>query len=1398
MKSIHLTHKFWVVTTTLVIVTLIFVYYFMIYIPDRESMIVKEKFRVLERTGKNIQEMRTQVIQSLAQIDKSYEKRYLEEWQAFEEKARLLASINEKLKSPGSDYDRMLFSDTTSVDPWESFKQGLRGQEFLRQMEQSLAQLNVTQLNAFETNNYQYYYDPVGKKSSIDTIFYDLNVELEFGDFRMQKVEDFLGPVVTNIPFDNFMIIRVFERQINGKDSVVAGICYQDMKNRVQLDDVRSLVTIDHGLETTPVTTLMLSNGKFKLFMNRIRFDQQNQEDWILCGLVRESAFNAKARSVDLIYIVFIGLISLFILMAMPVLKLLVMSPIERLQIVNVWFTGFSIVSGTALVTVLLLFWNNFLSYSACVDNDLLKLSVALQSRFNGELKQAYQQLNVLQDSFPEGDLIINNNRASVIREKIYRKPDNRAWLKEKFGLDSLTQYPYFNEVFWLDGTFKQRITLTTHAEYEDKEAPYLDNRSYVTNVVKDKLWSVSGLDSMPFTLQSINSFRNQTFEAGIGVPVKSPVSMPSDDAPLRVLAMATRLHSIMDPLLPPGYAYCIVDHAGEVKFHSDITLNNQENFFEETNRNAELTAAVLGRLHVQKTISYKDAIYRVNIRPVSGTDLHLIVLHNRNYFVSPIITTLGYALLLLLLTFCVLGVHLSILFISTYRPTKLRIRRFFLNWLRPRRESLDAQCGPDDIYATSVLVQVILITLLVVLILFHGSMGMSLIFILLPVYLLLFHYLLIEKKGMPLRKMGSLSFVGATFVFIVLMNLMAARLSEMSLIWAIQGIMIVIFALALARILYWRPQFLPGIYARIRNRKFQVSLRLWLILVSVLPVFYFFKASYYKEDRNWKKFELLDLARSAESRRDRMDVEMKEKLGVIEFDLATRSSDKGYQRYVQYTDSVGNYVSATDEFAMVPIPPDDRAMPTYVLDRIEFLSRPPWKDEMERARQALFGSAADDRWKWYRSGDSIMLRHTNSHGAIQTYATMRDSYTVLVSPYTGMIILVAVVFAFMISRTARLAVKFTYGLGLIPDDNRGTEDANEIINAMHKGNRMFVVGLPHSGKNGILIEFKKQCTERQLIVRELDFGDDVSERILLGRVDVFIIRHFELSINNHEQNKKKYALLKSLMNRAGARVIISSSIQPSVIFDFYDKSLESLQHDKNSEESRSIKSEYKQFIRLWKNLLSGYTLVYASLQPKGPQPPPETDTEPLQKVLRAELHHGAYLPSLREFFSRDDYQGDSLEEDVVLKVEELADTYYHSLWNSFSDAEKFLLYDLAKDRFVNMRNLKLIRILMQKGVIVREDSLRIMNKSFNNFILSVVRQDEEMFMEQELRKRGTWDTVRLVLIISLLGLVGFIAMAQQEWMQNFNALITALGGVVALLLRFGGLFGSRPQSLDK
>ena len=146
------------------------------------------------------------------------------------------------------------------------------------------------------------------------------------------------------------------------------------------------------------------------------------------------------------------------------------------------------------------------------------------------------------------------------------------------------------------------------------------------------------------------------------------------------------------------------------------------------------------------------------------------------------------------------------------------------------------------------------------------------------------------------------------------------------------------------------------------------------------------------------------------------------------------------------------------------------------------------------------------------------------------------------------------------------------------------------------------------------------------------------------------------------------------------------------------------------------------------------------------------------------------------------------------MKIEELADTYYHSLWNSFSDAEKFLLHDLAKDRYVNLKNVKTIRLLLQKGVIVADDTLQIMNRSFNNFILSVVNEEEELQMEKEQSSKGSWNIVQSVLIILLIALIAFIAIAQQDLFRDLNVLIGAFGSAIALITRFGGLFSSKPK----
>ena len=205
----------------------------------------------------------------------------------------------------------------------------------------------------------------------------------------------------------------------------------------------------------------------------------------------------------------------------------------------------------------------------------------------------------------------------------------------------------------------------------------------------------------------------------------------------------------------------------------------------------------------------------------------------------------------------------------------------------------------------------------------------------------------------------------------------------------------------------------------------------------------------------------------------------------------------------------------------------------------------------------------------------------------------------------------------------------------------------------------------------------------------------------------------------------------------------------------------------------------------MWKNALAGFVTYYQPL--KTTTKPGESHTS----FVKGELEHGTYLPRLETLLKRESTDTYAEQENFVLKVEELASTYYHSIWNSFSHEEKFLLYDLAKDRFVNLRNIKAIRTLLQKGIIVAGDSLQIMNRSFNNFVLNAVNEDDEIRMQHELNQKGSWSVVYTVLIVLVFGVLVFIMLAQQNLLNDINLMLGVLGSLAAILARFGGFLNS-------
>jgi hypothetical protein len=179
-------------------------------------------------------------------------------------------------------------------------------------------------------------------------------------------------------------------------------------------------------------------------------------------------------------------------------------------------------------------------------------------------------------------------------------------------------------------------------------------------------------------------------------------------------------------------------------------------------------------------------------------------------------------------------------------------------------------------------------------------------------------------------------------------------------------------------------------------------------------------------------------------------------------------------------------------------------------------------------------------------------------------------------------------------------------------------------------------------------------------------------------------------------------------------------------------------------------------------------------------------------KVKNDELNACYYLQSLaqnnKEVLGIEKLNDD----DFIINVEAIAEHYYNALWNSFSQEEKLLLFDVAHDGFVNLKNQRCLRVLMQKGVIaLKDDSLDIMNKSFTNFILAVFREDEELEITKNVRSKGAWQNIQLVLVLTLISIVVFIALAQKELMSDLNAFIVALTGAIGLLSKFAGSFGS-------
>ena len=912
----------------------------------------------------------------------------------------------------------------------------------------------------------------------------------------------------------------------------------------------------------------------------------------------------------------------------------------------------------------------------------------------------------------------------------------------------------------------KLALTITNGDKLPDYEMPNLGQRKYFSWVKKDSTWDLptDKIKKSRFALQSIQSWSDHSPEAGFGIR-SSSTKIPS-----LVLAMSTRLHSIMDPALPLGYGFCIIDETGEVWFHSTTEKNHQENIFLEINNKRKLTAAVKARGKTHFSAAYAGHQNRLYVQPIDNIPLFLVMFHDNEYQRTPVVLTIFFAFGLTILLLIVQGLQLLALIASEYRSGKLKSQGFFLKVLRP-------DSSHEYMYRKSIMAQIVLLGISLALY-WWGYFATVLGFVTLPVMLMVFHQTLY---------LGKLTHRG--IIFLILSGIIIVLLNGLAFRWlndeerAVAAIQQLVFAFVLflftpknirgkllpkyidskikgiinkwstpkekleikttkrdegkSRLKKLKDKF-QKLWMTIKNIKYPGTyysyLMLWLILISLFPVAYFYKMAYWQESLLWAKYQQLEDRDATIKRKKVLDKALPPLLPA---------------ELRGYPDAMGNYLPTSE-----CITTTKKNCQGEIFQEVIFEAWPGLPDPFGIS-SATSLNAVDGKWRWSKTSDSVEIEYdsigresgrahyTSSYGKFNPF---RGEYGFWFILFTGSAI-------FILARLICFSSKYIFGIGIIPEVQPLNSDA--IVTKIKNSKRIFITGLPGSGKS------------------KLDDED-------------YFIRCFEMGINDHAYNQKKLAFIQSrLEDKSHPKIVILSAVQPSAIIEVYRKWISDTRNEVATNDS--MITEYKIALRKWRNVMSDFEVYYMSIRP---------DEFLKNEIVNTELNACNYLHNLAE--NNKISQGTLTDEDFIMSIEEIAEPYYNALWNSFSQYEKLLLFDLAHDGFVNLKNQRTIRILMLKGVIVvRENSLAIMNKSFTNFILSVFREEEEIEITKAVRSKGAWQNIQLVLVLVLIAIVAFIALAQKELMSDLNAFIIALTGAFSILSRFGGVFGAGAKAKE-
>ncbi len=1387
--------NFWIIIGTLSFLALAYIFYMNFYVAGKESRIISTRFRVLEQMGNNINNKISSYSSNAANLESKIMKRveeiYDSVWYLRDgyRKKVIKDKVNEYIKNKGhinKDLNIVDIIDVSEKNPANI-----------------LYQKNIKDF---------YYLDNVRISIASPTLIFDVVITTEY--------ENLIKGLERQDVFDGIMLFRDSTIVYNSlNEDLLLNLTRLDIDPEIE-KTIKKIEedkngSADHSLLLFPrktslyagkiysgeLTNVSISNNPYKLFLKPLKV---NGEYWHVGGIMKEESYNAAKRSIPPWVVISLSVLLVLIIFSLPIIKLQVLSKIERLDTSTVINSAVSLLLGGSIAALFLFFVTQNLSGLLKVDHNLQELSTEITNNFEEEIKLAYKQLEIFDNNYESIDDLNSPNPAS-----------NKIWvdiLNDSTGhLIYPSIYQYSDFVFWANVDGMQTLELTPFNAASQLIS--IKTRDYFNQ--KDK-WYLPDQTNRKFRLESILSLTTGNHKVALS---------KKSDSENEVIGLTSRFYSIVDPIMLNNYSYCIIDESGKVWFHSNKEHNLMENLLNESNLSKYLQSALYSKKSLLFSLNYYNKPHRAYIKPISNLPLYMVTMYNREADKSFHAQVFTMTMLLLGAFFFLIFIQVLFL-LSIERLLQWKLNKNLIMQLTRPMFHLNNEYK----YLTWMNGILFLITIPFVFFM-SDQQAIASTFAL---QIMLFGYAHWILNANPLKKRQRQWFAIFNFTLLVIINLLSF------LVMNGQGYLLVLFFQFVIFISIYLLHFILAkrklILADNYNKNYAIFLLSILLFFGIIPALKFYESAYNTERWLRTKHNQFELMKKYEHRNEKLAAYYKSinRTTVIDSVQIERRSK-------------GIYTAFQNNTTIQPINAEiksllkENKMQTNVWNKLIYLFRPFYDDYVSDNKAITYNQLANDSISWSLIDDVLYLKYSSNTTDIDQkkpeLMSVKSEVELLrfVNPfkthgYRGMIkglqfvfnllfwlLIVTILYVlyhlikFGTTKIFSLNVIETYSHQSFSDilknqmlankdiliyRQSSADDTNELYDDVRKSANSLCIDWSNE------LAIKNTRTDVNKLLKSIDkkANDKISDIKKQPLSLTVFIDHLDWNFSDLGTIRNKLSIVRELMGRDDIRLIMLSQVHPHSILSYYENLIQ---------EAKEGDTKYEEWLKLFKGLHQLLEILiieplpvkyHHSWQDEEKHCDKKARPISIPNLIEAEMNASDYLKQFEQAI----YNYNELhcmktscenpEERIIAKIISLAGKYYKDLVNSCTDEEKYILHDFADDLIMNPRNEASIYRLLEKGVLIKKcDRINFMNISFRRYVLGSLTKASVAEFELKMgKKAGTWQGYRATLLIIIIALFGFIAMANQDFLDNLNQLFVAIGGGIAVITAILGLLSRK------